>query len=134
MLLWNIHSITKENCILPGLSIFKSVPVYLYCTIYRWYFLLKFEHFSWKSGGTKDHFRQVKMALLLIERSVLLHLTSSMTLLIILYICISLYIAQDLLYGFFSWIVENLVCKDFQRDFGYHHFPSSLWHHFERKH
>ena len=42
--------------------------MYQYFTINRWYFLLKFEQFheyniqcSLKSGGTKDHFRQVKV-------------------------------------------------------------------------
>ena len=41
---------------------FNIFKVYQYFTIYRQYFLLKFEHliqFSLKSGGTKDHFRQV---------------------------------------------------------------------------
>ena len=41
---------------------FNIFQVYQYFTIYRWYFLLKFEQFheylmqhSLKSGGTKDH-------------------------------------------------------------------------------
>ena len=47
---------------------FNIYQVYLYFTIYRQYFLLKFEQYhayliqqTLKSGGTKDHFRQVKV-------------------------------------------------------------------------
>ena len=54
-ILWTMYAIT-------GLSMFFK------CTIYRQYFLLKFEHFfeyfiqhSLKSGATKDHFKQVKV-------------------------------------------------------------------------
>ena len=48
---------------------FNIFQVYQYFTLYRGYFLFKFEQFSWisyttpfkiRTGGTKDHFRQVK--------------------------------------------------------------------------
>ena len=54
-----------------ALSIFFKCTSTLYFTIYRWYFILKFEHFheylihfvqySLKSGGTKYHFKWVKI-------------------------------------------------------------------------
>jgi hypothetical protein len=47
---------------------FNIFHVYQYFTIYRWYFVLKFVNFrvyliqySLKSGGTKYHFRWVKV-------------------------------------------------------------------------
>jgi hypothetical protein len=50
------------------LRAFNIFQVYQYFTIYRWYFLLKFDQFheyliqhSLKSGGTKDHLRWVKV-------------------------------------------------------------------------
>ena len=58
-----------------NIKAFNIFQVYQYFTINRRYFLLKFEQFhdyfiqySLKSGGTKDHFRQVKIPPL-IERS-----------------------------------------------------------------
>jgi len=56
-----------DNTILNNRA-FNIFQVYQYFTIYRRYFLLKFEQFheyliqhSLKSGGTKDHFRWVKV-------------------------------------------------------------------------
>ena len=76
----NFHGLT-ENCIftryvylwIPCCSQYIYRPfnifqVYQYFTIYRQYFLLKFEQFheyliqhSLKSEGTKDHYRQAKV-------------------------------------------------------------------------
>jgi hypothetical protein len=58
---------TSRDLACRAFNIFQFYQYCLYFTIYRWYFLLKFEQFheyliqhSFKSGGTKDHLRQVK--------------------------------------------------------------------------
>jgi len=60
--IWSDISVRRES---RAFNIFR---VYQYFTIYRRYFLLKFEQFSLifiqhslKAGGIKDHFRQVKV-------------------------------------------------------------------------
>ena len=54
--------------VVSSVSTINIFQVYQYFTIYRQYFLLKFEQYSWisyttfrKSGGTKDQFRRVKV-------------------------------------------------------------------------
>ena len=60
---------TKKGTNTRSHRTFNIFQVYEYFFIYRWYFLLKFEQYSHeyltqyslKSGGTKDHFRLVKV-------------------------------------------------------------------------
>ena len=62
---WLLDSSYRLFVTTTAFNIFQ-VYQYFMITIYRHNFLLKFEQFSWiscttKSGGTKDHFRWVKI-------------------------------------------------------------------------